>query len=363
MNLQLMLFAVLLATPPSEDPGRLRRVVHDRNLQARESVRSIAAQFTIDTTQFEDGAETGEILKVQWWQEGLRRRMKSEPVRRPGPIIWGASLGQDEVIDDKTERTLLTISSDKSPDHQGTIVPLTEERTGWTDFWGRAMFIVVDAPTLWVSDALAAPENVKEIRRDRLGEAEVVRAVVATKALGDCTIWFDAGKSYLVRKIAVEYEKNPTFAGFEKEAIEFQEVKPGFWFPKIVEMRVFKRKSDAPGGRFLWRLHRTTFDKVTVNEPIDPKSFVLEFPEGTQVRDQLAGMRYTWGKGQPATKPVPIEDLPAPTYGMEGKPPSHRLLTLFVINGAALAVAIGIFIYQRRRRAQQPRVPRGTEPS
>jgi hypothetical protein len=290
--------------------------------------------------------------------------MKSVPVRRqPGPIVWGSSIGRDAVIDDKVERSLLTIQTDKAPEFQGSIAPLTEEDAGWTDFWGRSLFILADSPILWVSDAIASVENVKEIRRDRLGSTEVIRAVVDTKALGNCTVWFDSSKNFLVRKIVVDYEKNPTFAGFEKEVLDFQEAKPGFWFPKIVEMRVFKRKSDAPGERFLWRLHRTTFDKVTVNEPIDPKLFVLEFPEGTQVRDQLAGTRYRWGRGKPATTPVPIEDLPTPTYGMEENPPSHRLLALFVVNGAALAIAVGIFIYQRRRRAQRPSVPRGTESS
>lgn len=351
--MHVLVCALLVAIQTSHDEfnGQLA-LIRDGHLQLRESIRSIEAHFTVDSTEYRENEETGEVIHMGWWQEGGRQRMRSMPLRPEGKVnAWGEYVGRDTLIDGNVQRTLLTIDTNKNPEFQAVIGPSDDAEAAWCNFWARSLFVLIDSPMTWVSDAIALPENVKGVKTEQLGDVEVYRVDVASDTLGQGSIWFDPAKNFLVRKIAVSYPRNPNFAGFEKEAIDFQEPKPGIWLAKTVEMRVFKRNPTTPDQKVLWRKHVTVFEEMVVNEPLNAAAFVLSFPEGTQVRDLLEGTRYFWGKDAPASPPVPIEDLPVPSTGIENRPRGDKVRFLLLVNGVVLAFAIAAYFLWNRKRS------------
>jgi hypothetical protein len=71
---------------------------------------------------------------------------------------------------------------------------------------------------------------------------------------------------------------------------EFQEVKPGIFFPKLLRGTVKNPN----------QLLEVTVSDLDVNTPIPEDHFTLRFPAGISVADEMNDCFYVWGDGKPA---------------------------------------------------------------
>jgi hypothetical protein len=102
-----------------------------------------------------------------------------------------------------------------------------------------------------------------------------------------------------------------------------------------------------------------TFRNVAINQPIDPAVFDRDLPEGVAVSDLRNGTMYLWGKGKPASDPMPLPK-PAPV-AVETSSRASRPVVLILANLALFVVLGFVWAYFRRKNLGPAGVP-GAEP-
>lgn len=161
-------------------------------------------------------------------------------------------------------------------------------------------------------------------------------------------IWVDPSVNHLVRKFVAQWSlKDGTDARYEGEALSFQEVKPGVFFPDRLVNSTFRN------GSWIAKVE-ASLTNLRVNEALPSKLFQHAFPPGTRVADEQRGISYFVGnRGQP-TKTTPYQPAPPPavigtqtSLAAEAGWPWHR----FVLLGSLIVVAVGLamILWKRRR--------------
>jgi len=138
-------------------------------------------------------------------------------------------------------------------------------------------------PTRSVTEVLKECETETAAQIERSG-----RRLIQIRLVHDEGQWvvfdFDPALSFLPTRIA--YVDSEGLVHIETE-ISYQEVLERAWFPKEAATRFFNVKAGANGDSREVRVIATmTVDpEVVVNEPVEDDTFVLTFPQGTEVQD------------------------------------------------------------------------------
>jgi hypothetical protein len=110
-------------------------------------------------------------------------------------------------------------------------------------------------------------------------------------------LWVDASRGFaVVRRQHVYLDAPPGMEVYEETlSVDLKEWAPGVWFPREV---IFGGSQPAEVGRLL-------VDSVQVNQELDGTLFTVQFPPGTQVTDEVRGVRYTVPHAASPSGPVP----------------------------------------------------------
>ena len=134
------------------------------------------------------------------------------------------------------------------------------------------------------------------------------------------------------------------------EVVDFWDVEPGLALPKTIRAR----STRSPGKTYVLELKG-----VQVNQPVDPRETVLEFPEGAGVVDERQKTYHLWGKGEPAYTFESAEEYLEWSQGMRmvwssGSLGLAQLPGILIAIGVLSAGAIGAVIAYRRTARRSP---------
>jgi hypothetical protein len=140
----------------------------------------------------------------------------------------------------------------------------------------------------------------------------------------------------------------------ETEVVSTSEVKPGIYFPSVVQAR----KVSGPGAG---EVTKYLFKDVRVNDPIDARVFDLKLPPEVWVSDRVRGVLYKVDADErrttdeyPLPKPSNLDDQPMRFATGDPRNPSRWPAwgTAGIVGlGLALAAGIALVWARHRRRA------------
>jgi hypothetical protein len=255
---------------------------------------------------------------LEWWESGeIVRATFTMDKTAPIEFLW-------------KDGTLRSMIKNPRPNDKafvsGGISSGPGVETGY-NLWCYSLFQLPNGAKTPVSDLLQKPalQTIQPGEGSSKKRLYKVRFKLTGSLEGD--IWFDEGHNFLATKLVLLGEPS-----LEHEVTSFAEIKPGIFFPKVVEVRM-RQKGE------LRRLMTKHFNIVRINEHIDERVFQLTFPPGTSVGDETKGVTYVTGEGEiPATEPSP---LPPPMHESLDYPTGHRRPST---TGIALASVVVIIL-------------------
>jgi hypothetical protein len=166
---------------------------------------------------------------------------------------------------------------------------------------------------------------------------------------------FDPAVNYLIRKQVYVCATAKGNFYREREVVQFQECKPGLFFPQKIVGR-----SDSDGKPF----SKTSIEisAIRVNEPLPEGIFDFRYPQGAMLFDDIEGVRYQVDSfGNRISESVPITRQPPPPTASKSEKgmqtldePSHLSQWILPSSVAILTVAVAIALlrWYRRRKAR-----------
>lgn len=344
-------FGLPVAAQAVEDPAIA--LVRDGLRQARDSIRTIYAKYKIVIPPRPPGSPPERYpplvpLAVEWWQDGDLVRYRHRANFKDEEYLWKGggkkSLWRNRPLGEVSEQLSGEISSH------------VDNYSVAFNLWRSCLF---EEPLLSphpLCSELLAPSFAPEISTVQDGGKKYYRVAYTLPVnlpKRRSEIWVDPKRNYLVVKCIREQKDSD----YVIECISAREVKPGIFFPTVLESRRVRE-----GKPTLQRTFQVL--ELRVNDPIDPKVFEWTFPRGTSVSDREKGVLYKIGKdGQPLAKTYP---LPTPAKPADVSPRSIRYQTgdprgelsgwvFWGIMGLAAAIVVAIAwrvrVYWRRRAA------------
>lgn len=322
-------------------------VVRDRHRAAREGIRTLSADVTIEITF----PEKKLFMRGKYWRSLGTVRVQEFP---PGTDNIEEHLLKDGEIRSVGRHRL----PDGRYDRHGAGRDSAATLLAMCDVW-REMLLDFSSPSVTRYDYdrfLALAKRPPTARREKSDGVDCVRVSMTVSADDGIewayTFWHDIERNYLIRKMTMDVGKGDTTS--EYEITEFREAVPGVFVP----LRCLVRVSDQ--GK-LRQECSTTLSNVRVNEPMAKDVFTLPaVPAGTVLHDGIDGTRYpideNWRAiGPKAANPrvmLPTRsDGPGSEYRAQTEE-EPRPLSRWLAPGSVgvLGVAAGVWVYRRRRR-------------
>ena len=169
-------------------------------------------------------------------------------------------------------------------------------------------------------------------------------------------VWIVPSKGYCIKKIQV-VQKGEVRVGYTTTLKEYL---PGIWWFDSVKAITL----GGPEGINPDKNVELSVESLTLNEPINPKTFTLagtNVPHGNRIRDDISGLRYVYGTGyDPAqkteaapNKPAGIAETQVTTEEAQGEilSESHPFpMLVFVLVGLSIIAIIAWRMFLLKRR-------------
>ena len=188
-----------------------------------------------------------------------------------------------------------------------------------------------DATRTWLGERI---KNVKEARVTKEGLLEISGDPIGMERF---IVRLDPEHGYLPQSADLGESDN----GFHYQVDEFQEVEPGFWFPKKGYFLGI-----APGYH---SLQKWEIKKVELN-PVFPDSlFVPPLADDTRVVNAITGKRYWHGGKRPANLKQSVnskdqKNLPVNANPLTASPEQPTNWSLWLVLLGAISVAIAVWM-------------------
>lgn len=322
-------------------------LIRDGHISSRHAIEALQVSFTIETVEHKERGPSEMKIEAKWLEDKDRVRVTTQPQFPEGTKIIADRT--DTVVANGVEKTVSQFhQSASSAEPQAMIRYAEADSAGWTNPWGRGLFLLDDLPMEWVTERLESKTGIICVESESTDRGLRYRVDIDKGDGAKTRLWFNPSRNFLVEMKEVTYgPANKMFSRHIQKVREFHEISEGIWFPATVEMLVYKREAKADAGEFLWREHVTTFDQVTLNPELVDDQFIVDIPTGAQVADEIAGTSYVWGDGKPATMPVPLKSQPE-TVASVDPVPNNRLFLSF---GSVLVAGFLFVIVSLRKKS------------
>jgi hypothetical protein len=192
-----------------------------------------------------------------------------------------------------------------------------------------------DGTRTWLADRL---RNVSTADTTAQGLLQIDGALVGM--LPGYVVWLDPKHGYLPSSARYEYGTSYT----QYQIDEFQEVEPGFWFPRkgTIDLVVENKRHFQS-----WEI-----TKVELNPELPDSFFVPPMNRGTYIVNAITGQQYRNYPGAAhaaaASTVVPVGSLPANSSPLTAQPERSTNWSLWLTVVGVLLVALAVWL---RRRA------------
>jgi outer membrane lipoprotein-sorting protein len=347
ISVVLTLFVLLIlgtgsARVGAEERDELTRA-RDGHQATRDTMQTLSYQLAIKKWESKEVIQT-----VEGWRTATSLRVKT---RHGGTGFAGPST--DVIV--ANDRQVTLAESAGKPAVGTRSIP---QGRASDDVFGYAMLVFFGPKGRWFTfeELLAQPHE--QQRADRVVEEGREYLVVGLKY--DSTrieLWFDPSVNYLVRRQVVIAQAGPKSGSEQRSEIyvhRFQEVSPSVFFPEFAELTV------ATNGTVSLHTSRT-FTNVRINDPIASDQFVMRYPPGTEVTDDIEKRVYRAGPdgaltlltGKQVAGDVPplqradsMTDADSSTYQTSAEP---RPASRWILPAAAAVLALAGIVWGVRR--------------
>jgi hypothetical protein len=365
----ILLASALIVTHAGDK--ELITLIRESNQNSRAAIRTIHARLErVQTTVMKDPSiPPGEpmITKIEWSQDGDEVRCTEEETR----TLRAEDMGPEMLKRAKGQRTLYSridcamhageltmIALQRNPDGTGVKnSKITQAKDALLpgDIWFDALFLVVAKPRRTLAELLMEPSQVMGVER-RGKEFELRVKVPPPVEDYELHIIVDPSRNFLVRYYTGRTNSTKATLRFEDEVLAFKEYAPGIYFPQATEGRSYLIAPDR--SERLYQVVKTTYQSVSINQPIEPSVFRLTIPPKVAVLDDRSGTTYSLGKdgqreGEATAPRRESQPLRFQTEEQKSGSVARPIIVAGLAVGFGLLAALTFYSRKRLRRQQE----------
>lgn len=346
----LLLVVPSVTEAQGESAQLLLDFVRDAHRASREAIRTCSCRVEFTTTLVHKTPPVVQSCTAQCWHSPDAVRVKVLETDRELDYVWKDNVRKEVIRRTSNGQTVIG----------ATRGHFTNKHLHKSDAWEAGLLVLNSPGTIWavpferlVTDASLC----RRIERRRINGKEMIAAELFFDQSKDregswiVEVFFDPAANFLVRKTI--YTMVGGDLRREAETSEFQECAPGVFFPRTIA-----GTTEASGK--VWATHSTKITDVRINERIPAEMFILRYPHGVVLTDDIRGTSYRVDRdGNPISKenalariappPLAATSAAAPRTETHVEPESWTRWIL-PLSVAGLAFACLLLVLRRRHR-------------